>query len=153
MSNPRHPDMVFESIPHIHFMAGLVMLMSLLSHPWSTGKRGTTHPNKSRITLDVLTNTQKVDHITPVLRSLHWLPVCQRTDFKIVYKALNGSGPKYIQDLLVGSEPPDPSGHQDQVYFLFSESELNTKRQRSVFMLLTWGTNSQKPAGLKHAAV
>ena len=56
----------------------------------------------------VLTNTRKVDHITPVLRSLHWLPVCQRIDFKIlllVYKALNGLGPKYIQDLLVRYEP------------------------------------------------
>ena len=41
----------------------------------------------------VQTRTKKVDHITPVLRSLHWLPVCQRTDFKIlllVYKTLNG---------------------------------------------------------------
>ncbi len=24
------------------------------------------------------------DHISPVLRSLHWLPVCKRTDFKIL---------------------------------------------------------------------
>ena len=38
----------------------------------------------------VLTKTKKVDHITQVLRSLHWLTVCQRIDFKIlllVYKA------------------------------------------------------------------
>uniref|UniRef100_A0A3Q3N5J5 Reverse transcriptase domain-containing protein n=1 Tax=Mastacembelus armatus TaxID=205130 RepID=A0A3Q3N5J5_9TELE len=52
----------------------------------------------------VLTNTKKLDHITPVLRSLHWLPISQRIDFKIlllVYKALNGCGPKYIQDTLV----------------------------------------------------
>ncbi len=32
----------------------------------------------------ILTKTKKVDHITPVLRSLHWLPVCQRIDFKIL---------------------------------------------------------------------
>ena len=59
----------------------------------------------------VLTKTKKVDHITPVLRSLHWLPVCQRIDFKIlllVYKALNGLGPKYISDLLVRYEPSRP---------------------------------------------
>ncbi|XP_032872790.1 uncharacterized protein LOC116970201, partial [Amblyraja radiata] len=59
----------------------------------------------------VLTKTKKVDHITPVLRSLHWLPVCQRIDFKIlllVYKALNGLGPKYISDLLLSYEPPRP---------------------------------------------
>uniref|UniRef100_A0A3Q3G3E6 Uncharacterized protein n=1 Tax=Labrus bergylta TaxID=56723 RepID=A0A3Q3G3E6_9LABR len=38
-----------------------------------------------------------MDHISPVLRSLHWLPVCQRIDFKIlllVYRALNGLGPR-----------------------------------------------------------
>ncbi len=42
-------------------------------------------------------------YITPDLRSLHWLPVSQRTDFKIlllVCKALNGLWPKYITDLL-----------------------------------------------------
>ena len=51
----------------------------------------------------VLTDTRKVDHITPVLRSLHWLPVCQIIDFKIlllVFKSLNGLGPRYIDDLL-----------------------------------------------------
>ncbi len=59
----------------------------------------------------VLTNTKRVDHITPVLRSLHWLPVSQRIDFKIlllVYKALNGLGPKYITDLPQNYEPSRP---------------------------------------------
>uniref|UniRef100_A0A3B4FPC0 Reverse transcriptase domain-containing protein n=1 Tax=Pundamilia nyererei TaxID=303518 RepID=A0A3B4FPC0_9CICH len=56
----------------------------------------------------VLTKTKKVDHISPALRSLHWLPVCQRIDFKVLmlaYKALNGLGPKYISDLLTQYEP------------------------------------------------
>ena len=38
----------------------------------------------------VLTTTKKVEYISP---SLHWLPVYQRKDFKVlllVYKALNG---------------------------------------------------------------
>ena len=59
----------------------------------------------------VLTKTKRVDHITPVLRSLHWLPVTQRIDFKILllaYKALNCLGPKYIRDLLVQYEPSRP---------------------------------------------
>ncbi len=44
------------------------------------------------------------DHITPVLQSLHWLPVRYRVDFKIlliVYKSLNGMAPSYISDLLI----------------------------------------------------
>ena len=59
----------------------------------------------------VLTRSKKVEHITPVLRSLHWLPVCHRIDFKIlltVYKSLNGLGPKYISDLLLHYIPPRP---------------------------------------------
>ena len=42
-------------------------------------------------------------HITPILISLHRLPVKFRVDFKIallVYKALNGSAPSYISALL-----------------------------------------------------
>ena len=41
----------------------------------------------------VLTRTRKFEHITPILKSLHWLPVQHRISFKIllmVYKALNG---------------------------------------------------------------
>ena len=32
----------------------------------------------------VLTRTRKYDHISPVLRSLYWLLVAQRIDFKTV---------------------------------------------------------------------
>ncbi len=52
----------------------------------------------------LLTRSQKRDHITPVLQSLHWLPVRYRVDFKIlliVYKSLNGMAPSYISDLLI----------------------------------------------------
>lgn len=47
---------------------------------------------------------QKVEHIPPVLKSLHVLPVSQEVDFKIillVYKGLNVLGPKHIQTLQV----------------------------------------------------
>ena len=47
-------------------------------------------------------------YITPVLKSLHWLPVCFRIDFKIlllVFKALNGLSPSYLSDLLLTYEP------------------------------------------------
>lgn len=41
------------------------------------------------------------DHIGPVLRSLCWL---QELILKLVYKALNGLGLKYISDLLLLSD-------------------------------------------------
>ncbi len=91
-----------------------------------------------------LTNTKRVDHITSVLRSLHWLPVSQRIDFKIlllVYRALNGLGPLYITDLLQNYRP-DPSDHLEQVYCVSLEQELNMVKQRLVSMHQIFGTNS-----------
>ena len=41
----------------------------------------------------VLAKTKRTDHITPILKSLYWLPVSHRIDFKallLVYKSLNG---------------------------------------------------------------
>ncbi len=40
----------------------------------------------------VLTRSRKYDHITPILQSLHWLPINFRISYKILllaYKALN----------------------------------------------------------------
>ncbi len=59
----------------------------------------------------ILTRTRKSEHITPVLRSLHWLPVTFRIDFKVlllVYKSLNGLGPKYMSDMLTEYKPNRP---------------------------------------------
>ena len=51
----------------------------------------------------VVSLTRKYDHITPVLESLHWLPVKFRIVFKVLllaYKALNGMAPPYLSDML-----------------------------------------------------
>ena len=49
----------------------------------------------------LITGTNRCDHITPVLRELHWLPVRQRVEFKLavfVYKSLHGLTPPYLTD-------------------------------------------------------
>uniref|UniRef100_A0A8C1P678 Reverse transcriptase domain-containing protein n=1 Tax=Cyprinus carpio TaxID=7962 RepID=A0A8C1P678_CYPCA len=59
----------------------------------------------------ILTRTRKSEHITPVLRPLHWLPVTFRIDFKVlllVYKSLNDLEPKYIADMLTEYKPNRP---------------------------------------------
>ncbi len=59
----------------------------------------------------IMTRTRKSENITPVLRSLHWLPVTFRIDFNVlllVYKSLNGLGPKYIADMLTEYKPNRP---------------------------------------------
>ena len=49
----------------------------------------------------LITGTKRSDHITPVLRELHWLPVRQRVGFKLpvlVYKALHDLTAPYLVD-------------------------------------------------------
>ena len=56
----------------------------------------------------LLTCTKKREHITPVLASLHWLPVRFRVDFKIlllVFKSLQGLAPPYLAELLSPHTP------------------------------------------------
>lgn len=56
----------------------------------------------------LLTRTNRREHITPVLKSLHWLPVEFRIKFKILlltYKATNGLAPIYLQDAIVPYQP------------------------------------------------
>ena len=51
----------------------------------------------------LVTLTKKTTHITPILKSLHWLPVQKRIKFKIlilVYRAIHQLAPKYIEDSL-----------------------------------------------------
>ena len=56
----------------------------------------------------IITRTSRYDHITPVLKELHWIPVAHRVDFKILvhtYKALHGQSPIYVKDMLKLYQP------------------------------------------------
>jgi len=49
----------------------------------------------------LVTGTRRRDHIAPVLRDLHWLPVRRCVDCKLallVYKSLHGLTPSYLSD-------------------------------------------------------
>jgi hypothetical protein len=57
-----------------------------------------------------LTFTKKYDHITPVLKDLHWLPVRRRVEFKVLvfaFKAFHGTAPDYLVDLINPYKPPE----------------------------------------------
>jgi len=53
------------------------------------------------------------DHVTPALRELHWLPITERTQYKLyllVHKMFVGHAPDYIASLLVpASDTPSRS--------------------------------------------
>ena len=60
-------------------------------------------------TARLILRQKKNDHITPALVKLHWLPIPERIEYKIlllVYKALNNKGPKYLAEMLVKHQPP-----------------------------------------------
>ena len=51
----------------------------------------------------IVTRTGPTEHISPVLRNLHWLPVRKRIDFKILcltYLCINNIAPQYLKDLI-----------------------------------------------------
>ena len=51
----------------------------------------------------VVLKRRKFDHVTPLLKQLHWLPVEFRIEFKIlvhVYNAIQGDSPVYIKHLV-----------------------------------------------------
>jgi len=51
----------------------------------------------------VIARTAKHDHITPVLKELHWLPVERRVEYKVLmytHKAIHGDAPVYLKELV-----------------------------------------------------
>ena len=68
-------------------------------------------PNKSLQRLQYVQNSaarilmrvRKYDHITPILHSLHWLPVSARIEFKVsllTHQCIHGNVPPYLKELL-----------------------------------------------------
>ncbi len=56
----------------------------------------------------VITSSRKYDHITPILQSLHWLPMKFHISYRILlltYKDLNDLVPAYLTNLLSRYNP------------------------------------------------
>ncbi len=79
----------------------------------------------------ILTHTSRYDHISPVLRSLHWLPVTQRIVFKVLtltYRAFHGQAPQYLIELLVRYAPSRALRSADTDLLQVPRSRLRTCR-------------------------
>ena len=79
----------------------------------------------------IITGGKKHDHVTPLLKTLHWLPLSKRCIFKIlllVYKALHGNGPEYFKDLL---KPLDSYNTNCQLRS-FSQNQLRVSKTQCV---------------------
>ena len=68
----------------------------------------------------LVTSTPRGDHITPSLKSLHWLPISFQVKYKVLvitFKALHGLGPGYLWDRLLCTIRPAYSGLMGGIYF------------------------------------
>ena len=82
-----------------------------------------------------VTGTRKYDHISPVLQSLHWLPVRHRLTFKLamlVYKSLHALLPPYLEEDIIplSSLPGWRHSHstaQHEVYVPRTRTVLGTR--------------------------
>ena len=67
-----------------------------------------TSCNVFRLCAARLVSGVRSDHITPVMKGFHWLPIGARIDFKIVlltFKILNDLSPYYLSWLLLNYQP------------------------------------------------
>jgi hypothetical protein len=61
---------------------------------------------------------KKYDHISPILYELHWLPVQQRINYKViitVFKSIHGMAPIYLSDLIQMQVPQRQLRSSDEV--------------------------------------
>ncbi|KAI2660988.1 RNA-directed DNA polymerase from mobile element jockey [Labeo rohita] len=82
----------------------------------------------------VLTRSRKYVHITPILKSLHWLPIRFRISYKIAlltYKALNGLAPAYLTSLLPRYNPSRSLRSQNSGLLVVPRIAKSTKGGRA----------------------
>ena len=73
--------------------------------------------------------TGQGEHITPVLKELHWLPVRQRISFKVLvltYQALHGTAPHYMTDLPSRYQPTRSLRSRDALLLTAPQSRLTS---------------------------
>ena len=81
-------------------------------------------------TTHLITCFHKYDHITLVLSDLHWLPVNERSKFKILllnFKALHQQAPTHIQDLVTRYSPLRTLRSFSTLHVCMNPSNFNLK--------------------------
>ena len=78
-----------------YFVFSCLYLKNDVSDPHNTAAR-------------LIVGARRSDHMTPILRDLHWLPIPARLEFKILlltFKCLHNQGPSYLRELLKFRNP------------------------------------------------
>ena len=95
----------------------------------------------------LLTGSIKHEHITRVLRDLHWLPVHERIRFKILlmtFKCLNQLAPSYLSDLLIHYRASRTLRSSDKELLIKPRCRLKTYGERAFSFIAPklWNTLS-----------
>jgi len=72
----------------------------------------------------IVFRARKFDHVTPLLRELHWLRIPERITFKLsclVFRSLNGTAPVYLADSI------------------YRATDVTTRRSLHAFQLVNGG--------------
>ena len=103
------------------------------------------HPHAQNSAARIVSRSRKSEHITPILKELHWLPVHLRIKYKILlltYKALNNIAPAYISDLIHLKVSPRVLRSNEQMLLHVPRSKQKTYGDRAFSHTapLTWNT-------------
>ena len=94
----------------------------------------------------------KIDHITPALERLHWLPILYRVDYKLsrlTYKIHLSGKPPHLRSQMVDYNPV--TDLLTNIYMLSQGLSLRLHRVHSVLRPLNYGTRCRlKSATQRH---
>ena len=91
----------------------------------------------------VITFTPRREHISPVLRSLHWLPINRRIAFKIlllVYLCLNDVAPQYLAEMLTTHAATRSLRSSDKQLLVVPRSKRHGDRSFNVVAPVLWNS-------------
>ena len=95
-----------------------------------------TDCRKFRTQLHDLSARQKIDHVQPILKSLHWLPIRTRIQYKIstlCFNVITGTGPQYrFEPLGLYTPSRDLHSSADTCILKISRSSSKAFGQRSL---------------------
>ncbi len=101
-----------------------------------------------------LKRQHKFDHVTPILKSLHWLPVYFRIELKIllyVFKSINNLAPSYLSDQLYPYNPTRSVRSGDQRLLSVPRSRLKHRGIEPLRLLALGCGTAFQPISDRHS--
>ena len=101
----------------------------------------------------LIARTKKQGHITPKLVKLHWLPIKQRIQYKLLllaYRVIHRHGPSSLAELLRPREPEYPDCALEGIFMVQERHSYNTRN--SVLSLVLPRVNSSGEKSFSYIA-